>query len=58
MSQDARHISITSLASSIDTLKTIRITFLLRNKEVRKVVTSQNERGIKEMKTLAIENVN
>ena len=31
-----------SLTSTIDVLKTIRITFLMRNKEVRKAVTSQD----------------
>ncbi|MGC8514565.1 MAG: IS1634 family transposase [Thermoplasmata archaeon] len=49
---------ITSLASSIDVLKTIRITFLVRNSNVRKVVTSQDDRGIKAMKILGIESVN
>ena len=49
---------VTSLTSTIDVLKTIRITFLMRNKEVRKTVTSQDERGLKAMKILEIENVN
>ncbi len=49
---------VTSLTSTIDVLKTIRITFLMRNKEVRKVVTSQDEHGINAMKILGIENMN
>ena len=49
---------VTSLTSTIDVLKTIRITFLVRNKEVRKVVTSQDEHGINAMKILGIENMN
>ncbi len=49
---------ITSLPSTIDVLKTVRITFLMRNKEIRKVVTSQNEHSINAMKILGIENVN
>ena len=48
----------TSLTSTIDVLKTIRITFLMRNKEVRKAVTSEDEHGINAMKILGIENVN
>ena len=37
---------ITSLASPMDVLKTIMITFLIGNKEVRKAVPSENEKGI------------
>ncbi|MCL4480223.1 MAG: hypothetical protein M1113_01905 [Candidatus Thermoplasmatota archaeon] len=43
---------ITFLASIIDSMKNIRITFLIRNKEVRKSVISQNEHGINAMKIL------
>lgn len=49
---------VTSLTSTIDVLKTIRITFLMRNKEVRKVVTSHKQHGINAMKILGIENMN
>ncbi|MGP6240458.1 hypothetical protein ACNF40_08670 [Cuniculiplasma sp. SKW4] len=49
---------ITSLQSTIDVLKTIRITFFVKNGNVSKVVTVQDDCGIRTIKFMEIENAN